>query len=601
METRFCPFCGQPNQPDAQECEFCHARLIPLGEIEKGPESETSSVVPSIEQEPQPEIPEWLRDLRDLKLDETEGEIDEGIIEPVEDLPEWLKSRDDQKGSISLESSETLLSDSLKNESIIGTEAMPIESAAITSDGHTENSILSSSSNEDSLPDADFPDWLKAMPGKEWEDDSDKEEDFFGGVVPPFVDFDESLLDIGLSDSSIVPEEIAGEGVSTSTPSSTQETGEVLEKEIPGGLEDLLAKSMHPEIEEKRIEVAGPLAGLSDILPVEPLIAEEKKGFDIFSNLLITEKQRQHAELFEQLIAEEGKTKPIKSAVTEGSSPGLRIFIFVIILAASIFGVLFNPLPGKPSEISVGVFDAMQALTKVSAHSPVLLIVDYEAGDFAEMQTVGFGLIDQLMVKGAYLVLLSTNPLGALQGDRLIRQINLRGNHDYEEQTDWVNLGYLPGSSAGIQQFIQSPRITLPLTSHNQNIWATKEMKNIQKIGDFALVVVMTENASQARTWIEQLNGNITPNQVVFLVSSQIEPVVEPYYASISPQIGGLVAGINGGAIYETQAGRNGMALLYWDAYGLIVSSSVFLILFGILVNTIGKFRQSSSKKAEGK
>lgn len=601
METRFCPMCGRSNQPDAEECEFCHARLIPLGEFEKGPENESIFVDLPLEQEPQPEVPEWLKDLRDLKLDETEGEVDEGIIEPVEDLPEWLKSGDDQEGSQSSKGSEILFSESLKKESIIGPEVKPVGSVAITPAGNTENQRPNSSSDEDKLPEADLPDWLKAMPGQEWEGESDKEEDFFGGVVPPFVDFDESLLNIGLSDSRIEPEETAEERLTLSAHSAAGEAEEELGGKIPEDLEDILEKSKHPETEEKRIEVAGPLAGLEDILPVEPFIAEEKKGIEILSTLLVSEKQRKHAELFEQLIADEGKPKPIKSAAAERSSPGLRIFIFLIILAASLFGMLFNPFPGKPTAMNVGVFDAMQALAKVSPRSPVLLIVDYEAGDFAEMQTVGFGLIDQLMVKGAYLVLLSTNPLGALQGDRLIRQINLYGDHEYKEQTNWVNLGYLPGSAAGIQQFIQSPRNTLPVTTNSQNIWAGDEMKNVQKIGDFALVVVMTENASHARTWIEQLNGNIAQNQMVFLVSSQIEPIVEPYYATISPQIGGLVAGINGGAIYETQAGRNGLALMYWEAYGLIVSSSVVLILFGVLVNTFGKFRQSNSKKTEGK
>ncbi|MGB9586392.1 MAG: hypothetical protein ACPL7A_03110, partial [Anaerolineales bacterium] len=333
----------------------------------------------------------------------------------------------------------------------------------------------------------------------------------------------------------------------------------------------------------------------------EPFIAEEKKEIDFVTNLLLTAKQREQTELLKQLIEEEGKSKAIKKEREDYTSSWLRFIIFLFLFAASIYGLLFNPFPGKPATMNVGVFDAMQTLSKISPRAPVLLIIDYEAADFAEMQSVGFGLIDQLMIKGAYLVLLTTNPLGVLQGDRLINQVNSIGDHQYRNQTDWVNLGYLPGSAVGIQQFIQSPRDALPVSINDKDIWEWNELKDIHHISDFSLIAVMTENVSHARTWIEQLNGKIPSSQIVYLVSASVEPVIQPYYAAPSPQIGGLVAGINGGAIFEAQSGRNGFALMFWNAYGFVVSVSIIAILFGVLINIIKKLQQSSSEKREEK
>lgn len=600
MEMKICSMCGKPNQPDAEECEFCHARLIPLGEMPEKTKETASSQTASTEQEPQPQVPEWLKDLRDLKLEETEEEEGQDIIEEENELPEWLKFVDSQSDSRRSGASNVFSLETLAGEQEVKPEEEKLDSEATPPVIQPQAERKSGPTQTMDNPDEELPDWLLAMPGQEWVDENEKEEaDYFGGVVPPFVEIDEGLLD-RLSNLEETQKEVAGEKTSPQVQFESNITEPEIAEEVPFSQQTVASLDEKAPIEGKKVEVAGPLAGLTDILPVEPFIAEEKKEIDIVANLFITEKQRKQADLFKQLIEEEGKAKSIKKERAEHSSPWLRIIIFLFLLAASIFGLLFNPFPGKPP-MNVGVFDAMQAVSKVSSRAPVLLIIDYEAGDFAEMQSVSFGFIDQLMVKGAYLVLVTTNPLGVLQGDRLIHQLNIMGDHQYRDQIDWVNLGYLPGSTMGIQQFIQSPRKTLTVSSYGENIWERDELKNIQQIGDFSVITVITENASHARSWVEQLNGKLPSNKIVFIVSAQVEPIVQPYYAEPLPQIGGVVAGINGGAIYEAQAGRNGFASMFWDAYGLVASVSIIAILVGVLINTLIKLRQSSSEKREGK
>ncbi len=600
MDKQYCPMCGRPNQSDAEECEFCHARLIPLGNLGKDFTEELGS--PSNEQEDterEPEVPEWLSDLRKHNAKLPEENENPEISAGKEELPEWLNFINQRTTSNPPAESAVPLNESFEVEVSPEQQVESTVQPPKNIKTHEDKASPKIPLQEERQTGTDLPEWLQNMAGKEWDEERGGAE-YFGSVIPPFINIDESLIESELQEAGTKEEALPP----NLPDQSKEESGGIdfgISEDVSASSESLKTQPESSSLkEEKKIEVAGPLAGFSDILPVEPFVAEGKESINVLANLLISEKQKQQAELFEKLITEERTPKTSKSKPLERSNPFLRILIFLGLLTAAILGLFYHPFPNKPTEMDVGVLDARQTISNVSERSPVLVIVDYEAGDFAEMQSIGFGLIDQLMVNGAYLVLLSTDPLGPLQADRLIRQTNQIGEHQYQEEVNWVNLGYLSGATTGIQKFIQSPQSTIPLFLNGQDIWSKKELQNIHRVSDFSLVVLLTENASNARNWIEQLNGKIPSKKIVFLVSAQIEPVVQPYYAAVNPQMRGLVAGINGGAFYETQAGRNGLALEYWNGYSWIVTLSIVLILIGALVNLLWNYKSSGSGKGEG-
>lgn len=605
METRRCPMCGQPNPPEVETCVYCQARLKPLWEEEEtSPESlDFLSASPAGGVADDQEIPEWLRSLRTggEKAEEEPEESPPAFEAGEFELPEWmLEGKEEEKPETSEEAPPVVppFIEGLGEEETVSEEvweeSQPLESLSMPE------------SLEEGMEEEEFPKWLESLPGQEWEElqetgeaEAKMEEDLFTGAVPPFISVDESLLEE-------VGEEWLKETTGLATEGQPEETkaGE----ELPAWLSEIQREEKKPETPlpptqsvEKKVETAGPLYGLRDILPAEPLVAQQKAPVNVIAQLMVTEKQQAQADLFLQLIQQEGMPKPISPS--KGVKPQVlwRVLLFLVLFAAAAGGLLFNPFPSPPQELNVGVFDTMQAISQLSPRAATLVIVDYEAGDFAEMQATAYGLMDQLMVKGAYLVFVSTTSTGALQADRLVREVSRLSGHNYMELTDWVNLGYIPGGAAGIPIFALSPRSVLPYSVDGQPAWSAAEIASVQKVGDFSLVVLLTENSNRARMWIEQLQRQVDANKLLLGVSAQAEPVMRAYYEATPRQMQGLVSGLNGGAIFETQAGRPGIAMQYWNAYSLTVTSGVILILMGSFINIVIAFVRPSSRSERGK
>ncbi len=453
----------------------------------------------------------------------------------------------------------------------------------------------------------ELPSWLDALPGQEWvEGQESKEElppEFLQGVVPPFEETEAELSEIEFpawldeAQRSMEPE------LDTVIESLTAGAIEVPLEE-PEEEPRIYATDVPPEKvagEEIPVEIAGPLHGLRGVLPAEPLIAEQKKPSKALSELLITDKQRAQAELFLKLIEEEGKPSSLPPSRQAKPNTLWRVLIFLALFAAATVSLLFRPFSSIPQELSVGVFDAMQAVAQLSPESTVLMIVDIEGGDFAEMQATVNAMVDQMMIKGAFFVLVSANQNGTLQADRLLREVNRINGHNYQAGSGWVNLGFLPGGMAGMQAFAQSLSVILPNTIDGEAAWQHDRLKNVRSLSDFSLIVVVTEDSTRARQWVEQLKGWVEASQLVFAVSAQVEPVMRPYYESDPRQIQSVLAGIRDGAIYETQLARQGWAMQLWDAYTLVVFVGVVLILGGSMVYALSALFRRAKPQSEGK
>ncbi|MGB9674321.1 MAG: hypothetical protein ACPL3P_09305, partial [Anaerolineales bacterium] len=303
MDIQFCPICGRPNPSDAEECQFCHAALHPAG----GTETEKPALPDSYEIdnepiEPELEVPEWLKDLRSVNPQNDSGESEEEIFEENEELPQWLRFLEERKGEPSEESLQDVhFEPSEESQSLPETEIPQQPSSEISHNFEKEK--VPFEAEKEPWTESELPDWLLNMPGEEWQEEEPEEEDFFGGFPPPFVTLDEDIIEQELSQS--LQSDATTSAQAETTPSAAENFGnEKPETTEPSFFSEIseMEKGSHPQ---DRIEVAGPLSGLSDILPAEPFIAQEKNGLDIFANLLVTEKQKQQAELFQQLIAQE--------------------------------------------------------------------------------------------------------------------------------------------------------------------------------------------------------------------------------------------------------------------------------------------------------
>lgn len=599
METRRCPMCGQPNPPEAEKCRYCEARIKPLWE-ENGEEPVNIDYFSSKDDQDQ-EIPEWLRSLRS-GAEESKPEEEqtpppfEFEGEEISDWEKWVQPAEEQadEGEAVVQSVPPFLMDLEAEET---SQELPAE---------TLPAEVPEETKMEEFEEPEFPKWLETLPGQEWDawsesGEEEKENVDFEGAVPPFVSVDESLLEEASPEwlqEDLKPEE------ETPLETTVPPFSEPEEGELPAWLKSIGAEEAAetpPAQPSVKVELAGPLYGLKDILPAEPLVAEQKAPASVLTQLIVSEKQQVQADLFAQLISQEGTPKPIKQEGGIKPQTLWRVVIFLVLLMAAVTGILLNPFPTQPSELNVGVFDTMQVISQLPPNAAVLVIVDYEAGDFAEMQAIAYEIIDQLMVKSAYLVFVSTHPTGALQADRLVRDVNRQGEHSYQEFSNWVNLGYLPGGAMGIQLFAQSPRSLLPNAVDGQSGWQNLSLQNVQRLSDFSLVLLLSENSSRARNWVEQMQGLIDPARIVLAVSAQSEPVMRAYYETSPRQVQGLVSGLGGGATYETQAGRRGAAMQLWDSFGLTVSVAVSLIAIGSLFNLMVTLLRWTSRAQGGK
>jgi hypothetical protein len=330
-------------------------------------------------------------------------------------------------------------------------------------------------------------------------------------------------------------------------------------------------------------EARGPLAGLQGVLPASVFTPTSKpKAYSI--KLRATTEQQGHAALLEHILETETKPEPISIISIVNSVRSLRWGIAILLLLIAVgslsAGTQIFTLPyGMPIELQT----AIQALDTVPEDAAVLAVIDYDPSTVGEMEVVASPVVDHMiLLRHPRFAFVSTSPTGAALAERLMS--GPLAEHGYQYGVQYMNLGYLPGGLAGIRAFAQNPRAAAPLSASLTLAWDNPPLQDIQSFSNFALILLITDNAESGRAWIEQaglLRGN-TP--LVVAASAQAGPMLLPYFQS--GQVAGLVNGLNSGAVMEqNNAGRPGIASQYWDAYSLGLFSAVAMMVVGGLWN----------------
>jgi len=342
---------------------------------------------------------------------------------------------------------------------------------------------------------------------------------------------------------------------------------------------------------ETQVESSGPLAGLRGVLPAEPDIARMKKPPAYALRLQVSDSQQVSADLLEGLVKTEAEPKALPERPVISSQYIFRLVIFAALLLPIIWAAFTRsqniPLPALPQE----VFDTTSLINALPDNPLILLAVDYEPGLSGEMQAASSALIDQLMLKGAYLAMVSTSPNGPALAEGLIRNVAGRSAHQYQDINQYANLGFIPGGPAGLASFAEAPRKITPyaLDPESTYVWGREPMQAATQLSDFNLVAVLTDNADKARAWIEQVQPSLESTPLVMVVSAQAEPMVRPYYYSSEKQVQGLVVGLAGSGAYENAhrdlVSGSGPARQYWDAFSYSLLVAAMLVAVGVVIN----------------
>jgi len=477
-----------------------------MAEVE---EEESSTVdAPIEEQTDSGEVPDWLADAADSTglspfQDETVSEED--------GIPDWLSGAAilSAAGAEALQDDDTTVSP----DPVSDQEPEWLTEAFATQLEESEDSDESSE---------EIPDWLDT-PGKE----SD---------TLPALPVDESSLDFLLDGQAsgdmdwLAEAEVSGEGAAP--------TGELVDDdELDSRLDGLVETQMEGDVDlspanlpgwleamrpvdgldttgeiidaNAPVEGAGPLAGLRGVLPAEPDISYLRKPSAISIKLQVSEAQRANSVLLKQLVESESDVRPVPTQTAITSQYILRILIGVVliftILIPMVAGIPNVTIPMSPA-VAAEVLVVSQLVGSHSPGRPVLLAVDYEPGWSGEMDIVTGVVVDDLTRQGSYIVLVSTVPTGPIQAEGLVASVSKSGNYQYIAPDQYINMGFIPGGPAGVLSFAAAPReIIKSAMSDNfldSQAWNREQLKNVNTVSDFGMVIVASENPDTIREWM---------------------------------------------------------------------------------------------------
>lgn len=248
---------------------------------------------------------------------------------------------------------------------------------------------------------------------------------------------------------------------------------------------------------------------------------------------------------------------------------------------------------------------AFSTIGSLPPNTPVLVVFDYDPALAGEMEAAAAPLLDHLLLQGPRLALISSNPTGPALAERLLQDLNaspLVARHAYLAGQQYVNLGYLAGGSSGVKYFAMSPTKAAPFALDGQPAWQQAALQGIQSLGDFATIIILSDNADSGRVWIEQAGTTNSNTPMLMVISAQAEPMILPYYDS--GQIKGLVTGLAGGEAYEQTFLRpeeqTGLAQRYWNAFSTGTLVAELSILAGALWSVVAALRARSNKLGKG-
>jgi hypothetical protein len=276
---------------------------------------------------------------------------------------------------------------------------------------------------------------------------------------------------------------------------------------------------------------------------------------------------------------------------------GIERALYLVLLIALIVGLIV-PLPESfglavpPS--APGSAELFEQIDKLSANDVVLVGYEWDARRSSELRPLENAVLGHLIQRKVKLVLASTDPQGTLLlfdfRDQLERAGYRKGGEDY------ILLGYKPGAELALRLLAQDFRAVLRSDFQGNDATisalatgADPANPRLTSLGDFAMVMVLADEAQDVQGWMEQVHRSAKQVPFAFLLPNETTPVAQPYLSQ--PGIFHL-AGKQGALAYHSLRGDSGMpaAQIARETTQQRLSLLVFiaLLLLGALIIGVG-------------
>jgi len=573
--------------------------------MEEGPQSESA------------EIPDWLSGIEKTLPDQETPDQSERYEEafPVEELP-IEEEKDSAPGFEEQLLAEAALSSGISDEKqtseTFSPEAGLDETQGLFEEAEeTETSLQAAKPPfEEEKPDesglvapflaGDMPDWLSEVSSEDLGASGSE-------IASTFILSEENDMEAESPSAypfagENMPEWLSEEGKLRDGEGLLEEPGEDAEiapAQMPSWLQamrpvEAVAPGKTRSKKSTVIESAGPLAGLQDILPAEDLATQYRKPPVYSTKLRVSESQRAHADLLESILEQESQSKNIRAENLQTPKWMVRLIIAALLIGVLVLPMLISPFSNPlalsyPAESVTSFYQQVESLT---GGAPVLVAFDYDPGFSGEMRFSAAGVLERLISKRARIASISTVAQGPVLGDDLLRtafqkassaQPGLAAEYLLDEQT--INLGYLAGGLASLQEFAVRPKQAVQSGFGSgldgKTAWNEPALQGVDQPDDFAMVIVITDNIDTARSWIEQVQPFVGSTPMLMITSAQASPMLLPYLQS--GQVQGMLSGMSGGMTYEKLAGSSPVTASYYNAYQYAMIMGVAFVLLGLV------------------
>lgn len=572
MDELICPHCGTPNPPDVEVCQVCQRRF---------PQENS-------QEEKEPDFP---ADQEEGQDSESRWELDNAFLRALEGI-----------------------------ESITNVSEKGVEEAA--AEGSEERIADSGEEKQDSASEEfesgdALPDWLTSLAEMEFGEqgigttEQSGEEDAVSGIRSHQAEGEFSDL-LSTSGEDVLDEQKEAD----ETEEAVEDKSELEPAELPDWLAAIKPIEYTPPaiqletLPDEHLESGGPLAGIWGALQPEADLAGEGEPRGSSVVLSVSDNHRVHADLLQGMLQESEKPSPLPESKGDSSHTPIRWVIAIILILSIIWSLIDNSNSQSPRSLAAPpeVISVFNVINRLSAQDRVLVAFEFEPGISPELDAAAAPIIDHLLLRDAYLTLVSTSPTGPLLAERFLA--STQSDHSISKNTDYVNLGFIPAGTAGLISFSQSPQRTLPFTIESELAWSSLDrdavlpLQGIYGVADYAMVVVIVDQPDVARAWIEQvlpyLQEKLPAIPLVMITSAQSEPLIRPYYEAIPKQVQGMVTSLAGGTSYANLIGRDSIAMGYWRAFdaGLIVAALLILV-GGVIIVSFNFYVQHKKESGE--
>ncbi len=409
-----------------------------------------------------------------------------------------------------------------------------------------------------------------------------------GGLLPEEPARKEEEI-VPALDMGEIPEWLSGFGAVAASPVADQpsvESGELARQIQDLRFEAITEKS---DLEEPvGPEKVGALKDMAGVIQPELIFdGTTLSTTEPLDRLVITEEQVAQIEIVKKLLGDEkGEAAPDKR---RRRAPVLRwsvaLVLFAVIGAVLFLGISILPEPA-PADNVVTAYDIVDEIG--SSSGTVLVAFEYGPDTAGELQPLAEAILTHLAGYDDVVVYsISTQPVGPAQAQEAFATA---GGND-----GWINLGYISGRASGVSGLTigTGPGMVSPMSfdylGEPTSIASTRLLG-----GDVDLIVVISGEIEDVRTWIEQA-GTPTGIPVLAAVSLRVEPLAKPYRAS--DQLVSVISGIGDAVAYNRQAGdAPGEALLsIWNAQAVGgVAIAAIIVIGGVVsgLSAMGSHRE---------